>query len=196
MKHIEFDKLIEFFEDSQSANEAREISIHLELCADCADQMRRLESFFSYAPPTADEEVSQATTARLLNVFQPKNTAPARESILSKLFGKLIFDDWQTATNERFVFSDNRQMLFRAGEFDVDLRFDLSGEKCLIAGQIFSDADLTDGKIEVFFAEESMTTSLNEFGEFNFSPLAADEFNFKISVAETVFEIERISVSY
>ena len=196
MKHLKFEKLIEFFENSQPPDEARKISLHLKNCAECAGQMRRLENFFSYAPPTASEEVSQAATARLLNIFQPKKNSPARESVVSKLFGRLIFDDWQTATSERLAFSDTRQMLFRAGEFDVDLRFDLSGEKCLIAGQIFSDENLSGGAVEVSSAEKTWIASLNEFGEFVFPPLPAGNFTFRISVAETVFEIADVSFSY
>lgn len=197
MKHIEFEKILRHFEGlQQSPTEAREISEHLRACRECAALFRRLESFFNYVAATAQtEQVSPADTARLLNIFQPKKSAAREKSLLQKMLASLVFDDWQTVLHERFsAISDSRHLLYRAGDFEIDLRLRFTdGGNCQVSGQIFPDCSLS-ATAEFYSAETSEKVFLNDCGEFVFPPLKEGEYNFRISSGETIIEIENLSL--
>jgi anti-sigma factor RsiW len=195
MKHPEFEKLIARFESSLPKDEAEEIVRHLSGCAKCAAQNRKLSDFYSYANADQSEAVPQATTARLLSIFRAKKRRPAKQRAFSlKLLAKLVFDDWETAFSERYAATgDNRQLLFRADGFELDLRLNFDGGKCQLSGQVFPDCGAA-ATAEIFSTVASETVRINEYCEFSFSPLAEGIYNVRLTLAETVIEIENLSL--
>lgn len=138
MKHAEFETLLGYAEGSLPETERPQVSGHLSVCESCRTELAKLEHFFRFAETGELETVPQATTAHLLNIYRPKKVLPKAAGKMS-LLANLVFDDWKFALNERFVMSDLRQLLYRAGTFEIDLRLNFSGEKCNIDGQVFPD---------------------------------------------------------
>lgn len=196
MKHLEFEKLVKSFEGFESPAEEREVSGHLRSCSECAAQAAKLESFFRYANADKNAKVSQADTAKLLNIFRPKRQVSARrDSKIKRLFANLVFDDWQTALQERLAFSDSRHLLYRAGQFEVDLRLHFAGGSCQVSGQVFPDCTSSAGaNAELFSAETSAKVFLNDCGEFVFPALKEGIYNFRLDSGETTIEIENLSL--
>jgi hypothetical protein len=195
MKHPEFEKLVKSFEGLLPVSEEQEISSHLRVCAACGAQARKLESFFGYVNTgRKNEQVSQADTARLLNVFKPGKSISAKsESFIRRLFANLVFDDWQTAVSERFVSDDSRHLLYRAEQFEIDLRLHFADGKCLVSGQVFPDC----GKIasaEIFSEDTSEKVFLNDYCEFVFPPVGEGIYNFRINSDGNLIEIENLSI--
>jgi hypothetical protein len=194
MKHLKFEKLVNNFEGSLSLAEEREVSDHLRACMECGALAAKLENFFRYASADKNREVSQAETARLLNIFQPRKTARGEgESRIKKLLAALVFDDWQTALQERLAMADVRHLLYRAEPFEVDLRLNFSGGSCQVSGQVFPDCTLS-ATAEIFSAGTSEKIFLNDYGEFVFPPLKEGVYNFRLNSGETVIEIENLSL--
>lgn len=191
MKHIEFEKLLEKFEGLLAEDEAREAVAHLAECADCAAQAAKLERFFKYANEDY-EEAGQAVTARLLNIFQPKKLSAPRESIGKRLLAILTFDDWQTALNERFIFSDTRQLLYKAENYDIDLRLDFIGDKCRLSGQILPDCD--GAEIEIIAENVRIKADLNENCEFVFPLISQGTYELQINLKDNFIDISEISL--
>lgn len=192
MKHIEFEVLINHFEGSLTAAGDKEVSGHLRKCRKCAAAARKLENFFGYVKKSHFEQVSQAATANLLNIFKPKKAAARKDSLIKKLVAKLAFDDWQTALSERFILSDTRQFLYKAGNFDIDLRLNFAGKKCQVSGQVFPDCE--PGSAEIFSGEQREKVSLNEDCEFVFPPVKIGNYDLQISLKDIVIEIQNISL--
>lgn len=194
MKHPEFEKLIGKFENSLAKDEAEEISQHLFECEKCAAQARKLSDFYSYARAEKNEEVPQATTARLLNIFRAKKAFGAKRRRFSiKLLAQLVFDDWETALSERYAAADSRQLLFRADGFELDLRLNFYGGKCRLSGQVFPGCG-ESATVEIFSETTSETIALNEYCEFSFSPLAEGVYGVRFVFGENVVEIENLSL--
>lgn len=194
MKHLEFEKLLSSFEGFESAAEEREVSAHLQACAECAALAAKLESFFRYVSADKNAKVSQADTAALLNIFRPKKEVSRRiDSPLKRLFANLIFDDWQMVLQERLSVSDSRHLLYRAEEFEVDLRLHFAGGGCQASGQVFPDCSLP-ATAELFSAETSEKVFLNDCGEFVFPALKEGIYNFRLCSGETTIEIENLSL--
>lgn len=194
MKHLKFEKLVNNFEGSLSLAEEREVSGHLRACAECAGLAAKLENFFRYVSADKNREVSQADTARLLNIFKPRKIISAEgESTVKKLLAALVFDDWQMALQERLAMSDSRHLLYRAAPFEVDLRLHFAGGSCQVSGQVFPDCT-SSATAEFFSAEASEKVFLNDCGEFVFPPLKEGIYNFRINTGGTTIEIENLSL--
>lgn len=204
MKHLEFEQLVKRFEDFESqTDEEREVSEHLRACTECAARLRKLESFFAYVNADKNAKVSQADTAKLLNIFKPKKEVSAASrggsssSKIKRLFASLIFDDWQTVVQERLAFSDSRHLLYRAGQFEIDLRLHFAGGSCQASGQVFPDCTspaAPAASAELFSAETSAKVFLNDCGEFVFPAVKEGIYNFRLNSGETTIEIENLSL--
>jgi hypothetical protein len=193
MKHPPFAKLLNKFEGSLTEIESHEIAEHLAACAECNMQARKISEFVNYSESEKFESVPQNVTANLLNIFQPTGKAnQKRESAVKRLFASLVFDDWQTALNERYVYSDNRQMLFKAGDFEIDLRLSFSGDKCQVSGQIFPDC--FDGIVEIATAEISEKTGFNESCEFQLPPVANGVYELRLNIDDKLIAIQDFSL--
>ena len=192
MKHPQFEKLLNKFEGSLSGNELQEIAEHLTACAECRIQAEKIKNFVEYSETFTFESVPHNATANLLNIFQPLRSAPKRENRVRRLLANLVFDDWQTALNERFVYSDSRQMLFKAGNYEIDLRLKFTGEKCQLSGQIFPDC--SGGTVEIAQESHTETTAFNESCEFTFSGLDHGVYQLKIEIGESSIDIKDFSL--
>jgi hypothetical protein len=192
MKHTEFETLINYFEGKLPAAEQHEVSEHLRDCTTCAAESRKLENFLGYVQTREYEQVSQATTANLLNIYKPKKTSVKGESFVKKLVATLAFDDWQTVLNERFILSATRQLLYNTDDFDIDLRLNFIGEKCQVSGQILPDCQ--NATAEIFSEETSKKVALNQDCEFVFPPVKNGVYGLRINSADTLIEIRDISL--
>jgi hypothetical protein len=190
MKHIEIETLINKFEGQLTADDERGIAAHLAECAECLVEEAKLGHFFSYAEKHVVGEVPQAVTARILNLYQRKpGVSETRANGFSKI-ASLIFDDWQMALNERYAGSETRQMLYRVGDFDVDLRLEFVGEMCRLTGQVFPRK--VDAAVELASPEGKTTAKLNEFGEFAFDLVAGGDYDLNLLFADEVLSIGEI----
>lgn len=190
MKHLTFEKLVDKFEGRLAAADADSILSHLKECSACHAEHRKLEDFFGYVSIRPSEEVPQAATANILNIYQRRPVVEiAKEGLLSKL-GVLVFDDWTTALNERFAGMDSRQMLFNADGFDIDLRIEFVGESCVVTGQVFPDCP--GAEITLSSQEASEKVTLNDMGEFSFVPVKTGEYSLRIRNDEVDLAINNI----
>jgi hypothetical protein len=193
MKHIEFTKLIERIESILSQAEESEVSQHLASCDECLEASKKVEEFFRFAKATPLEEVSHNITANLLNIYKPKVKEQKSASLVEKIFGELVFDDWQTVLHERLSFSDSRQLLYRVKNFDVDIRLHFEDGKCSVNGQIFPDLK-SKATLKLISGDAIKATELLENGEFKFSLLDKGIYNLVIDFDNTQIEIEQILI--
>jgi hypothetical protein len=191
MKHIEFTKLIEKYENTISASEELEISQHLLTCVECALVSKKLAGFFDYAQVCSLEEITQSVTANLLNIYQPQKKTSKKDGFVKRLFGELVFDDWQFALNERLAFSDTRQMLYKVSDFDIDLRLQFANGKCIVSGQIFPDLK-EKVTVEIISETAQSKAELNETCEFSFQPVLEGTYDLQIHLKDTQIEISKI----
>ena len=192
-RHLEFERIIKAAETESAAFSADE-RLHLGNCAECSAQQRKLENFFSIAPKSVSEPVSQAATANLLNIFLQPATQTKR-SFANRLAGLLIFDDWKPefALNERLSFQDTRQFLYRAGDYSIDLRVRYAADKCFVSGQLFPENP--SAVVRIYNAKYSAEASLNEYGEFDFAPVEQGIYQLQIILGDETIEINDISLS-
>jgi hypothetical protein len=195
MKHIEFAKLIEKYEGSLSLTGEQEILDHLSSCSECSLMSKKLDGFFGYMQADNSSEIPQNVTANLLNIYQPNKLAPKieKESFIKRLFGELIFDDWQFALSERLAFTDMRQMLYKTSDFDIDLRLQFINGKCLVSGQVFPDLK-EKGTVKITSESGETKADLNENCEFILTAVPEGNYNLQIDITDTRIEISNIAL--
>ncbi len=189
MKHVEIESLIRKFERQLPVSKEQEITSHLAECGECRAEAVKMQDFFAYAEKHVTGEVPQATTARILNLYQRKPAVSETPADRRPSIASLIFDDWQMALNERFSGSDTRQFLYRLGTYEIDLRLELVGTMCRVTGQIFPEC--AGAKVEISSATHSAAASVNEFGEFTIDPVPQDDYDVRISINDEVLAIEK-----
>ncbi len=194
MKHIEFEKLVDKFESGNAVHLTDDVAEHLGECTTCSSEFRRLAEFFAYVSPDGLEDVPQATTARILNIYNRRPIAETQSIKRASGLGFLVFDDWATALNERYSGIDSRQMLYRVDGYDVDLRIEFVANKCHLAGQVLPG--IGNAAITLASQDISVHTRLNEFGEFEFEPVEPGIYSLKISSDDESLMIEEVPLHH
>ncbi len=192
MKHVAFAQLIEKLEGTLPSDDVREIEVHISDCNECSVEYRRLAQFFAYSDAVEYTDVPQAVTARILNTYVPKRKAVPQAARRTGFIAQLLFDDWQMALNERRSFADTRQLLYKIGENDLDLRLEFREDKCRIAGQIFPDCQ--NGVAEIFSENISETAVLDDNCEFSFDFVPLGQYGLRLTLDGEIIEVENLPV--
>jgi len=179
MRHYEIGEWTDFARNLLSKEERRSMAEHLQAgCGECAatlDFVRRVSA-------TAQADISYQSASSLLaasarNIFshQPDRGWDKVLETLRSLAGRLTYDsaaDLQPAGARGAAAS--RQMLYEAGDFFLDLRFDREPDSLavVLVGQVANqkDPDFRVARLPVLIlaGQNVITqTTSNEFGEFS-----------------------------
>jgi len=190
LHHIEIEELVR---RAESGLPDKNTDKHLDECAECLNNLQKLQKFFTYAETDSTETVPQSATAYLLNIYQPQIKAK-QENIADRIRAILAFDDWlpEFAVNERLSFADTRQMLFRAAEYEIDMRLNFANGKCQASGQIFPDCE--DGEVEISSKDFKEKTLLNAYCEFILPFVPEGIYDFKLRLDNIEIEIKQVSL--
>lgn len=129
------------------------------------------------------------------NLFLTKAIEP-RNSVVQKIMAvlrmdiepnKLVFGE-RSATA-----SQERQMLFTAGEIGIDLRIKESNGVLEIRGQILAEG-YEGAQIGISNKDMSFESSVNDLGEFRFGEIPNGVYDLSISTAETEIAVEGIGI--
>jgi hypothetical protein len=173
---------------------------HLSACKECHDLSQefqllvtRLRNDSMFEPPTDLVQWG-------INLFQPvAQLEPV--GALKKLIGLLVFDsfDQPMLAGVRRVGAPPRQLLFRAGEVDVDVKIESmeANNRITLVGQVLSNAekffDNTPVKLESHGIVRYKTRT-NLVGEFSFDEVPKDTYHLSVDLPEgqiTLFCVHR-----
>lgn len=191
LPHISFEALVDYNEKKLVPSQEKDILEHLALCNSCSAQSKRLKEFLELTRNRLTEQTPQTTTAACLNLFESQETR-RKESLIKKVLGSLVFDDWQMAfvINERLSESEFRQLLYNAENYDVDLRLIPIEKRWVIAGQILGECN--GGKVQIHsdnFVEEVF---LNESCEFVIQNVPDGSYALKVFLEDVEIEISEL----
>ncbi|MGH9858865.1 MAG: hypothetical protein ACRD5F_02455 [Candidatus Acidiferrales bacterium] len=144
---------------------------HLQRCEECRQTLAIWQQVTkmagqeaAYEPPASAVRVAKSFGATL---------APKKKRLLDALVAGLIFDSQAEAAlaGIRSAATAPRQLLYRSGEFNIDLRIEreTGRERQLLVGQVLSTTGRSVGSIPVALISALGPVSsgvTNEFGEF------------------------------
>ena len=177
-RHIPFARLADLAEGRLSPEEAAEERAHLADCTRCAGQAAQLGHLAALMRADTSEDAPAALVADVVRMFRARRTqAEAEPGLLRRLVAALTFDSnsLMPAFGVRSgQAAPARQLLFSAGDLDVDLRLAQGPEGWTVSGQVLGPCQ--GGEVELVAADGSTAAhaALNELCEFTLLPPTPD----------------------
>jgi anti-sigma factor RsiW len=170
--------LADLAEGRLSPEEAAEERAHLADCTRCAGQAAQLGHLAALMRADTSEDAPAALVADVVRMFRARRaTAEDAPGLLRRLVAALTFDS-SSLTPAFGVRSGQaapaRQLLFSAGDLDVDLRLAPGPEGWTVSGQVLGPC--RGGEVALVTADGSTAASaaLNELCEFTLLPPTPD----------------------
>jgi hypothetical protein len=175
------------------------VETHLAGCKECLE----LKQEFQVLVSQLREDSSFEPPARLVqwgkNLFQP--VVQPTPGGLRKIIASMVFDtfDQPLLAGVRRVGAPPRQLLFRAGDVDVDVKIESmeANDRITLVGQVLSNAtkffDNTPVKLESHGIVRYRTRT-NVVGEFSFDEVPKDTYHLSVDLPEgqiTLFCVHR-----
>jgi len=200
MQHINTEDLVDYTDGRVSDEGKLAVEDHLSKCSDCAEMKEelrllvlRLQEDTTFEPPA---ELVQWG----VSLFQPL-LQPSSGGKLRKLIASLVFDtfDQPMLAGVRRVGAPPRQLLFRAGDVDVDVKIESmeTNDRITLVGQVLSTTakffDNTPVKLESHGIVRYRTMT-NLVGEFSFDEVPKDTYHLSVDLPEgqiTLFCVHR-----
>ena len=199
MRHLTVENLMNYMEGLGSDVENSTAVAHLATCRECSE----LKQEFQILVAQLREDSSFEPPAELVqwgkNLFQP--IMQLETGGLRKIIASLVFDtfDQPMLAGVRRVGAPPRQLLFRAGDVDVDVKIESmeANDRITLVGQVLSSAtkffDNTPVKLESHGIVRYRTRT-NVVGEFSFDEVPKDTYHLSVDLPEgqiTLFCVHR-----
>ena len=200
MLHINTEDLVDYMEGRVSDEGRLAVESHLSKCNDCGE----LKNELGLLVLRLQEDTIFEPPAELLqwgvSLFQPL-LQPSTGGKLRKLIATLVFDtfDQPLLAGVRRVGAPPRQLLFRAGDVDVDVKIESmeTNDRITLVGQVLSTTakffDNTPVKLESHGIVRYRTMT-NLVGEFSFDEVPKDTYHLSVDLPEgqiTLFCVHR-----
>jgi hypothetical protein len=191
---------MDYMDGKASESERLDFENHTTSCPECHDLRQDFELLTDRLRHDSRFEPPAELVQWGLNLFQPV-TQPETKGSLRKVIASLIFDtyDQPMLAGVRRVGAPPRQLLFRAGEVDVDVRIESmeSDDRITLVGQVLSNTsdffDNTPVKLESHGIVRFRTRT-NLVGEFSFDEVPKDTYHLSVDLPEgqiTLFCVHR-----
>jgi hypothetical protein len=196
-KHISFARLADLVEGRLSSDEARDDRAHLDLCARCSEQAAQLGRVTQIMRADTSEDAPRDAIFGAIAMFRARPQAVAAPNLLRRIVAALSFDSSALAPAFGVRSGQSapaRQLLFSAGEFDVDLRLASGGEGWTVSGQVLGPCD--GGEVELGEAGRDAVSSaaLNDLCEFTLPPVPEGSYALRLRLNELEIEIPDLSL--
>jgi len=176
------------------------VESHLVECGECAELNQELQGLVLQLQADASYEPPAELVKWGVSLFQPM-LQPATGGKLRKMIAALVFDtfDQPMLAGVRRVGAPPRQLLFRAGDVDVDVKIESmeANDRITLVGQVLSTTakffDNTPVKLESHGIVRYRTIT-NLVGEFSFDEVPKDTYHLSVDLPEgqiTLFCVHR-----
>ncbi len=200
MRHVTTENLIAYMDGQASDVEKLTLESHLTSCGECGKIMQEFQSLMTRIQEDSSYEPPAELVQWGVGLFQPI-VQPQAGGGLRKIIASLVFDtyDQPIRAGVRGVGAPPRQLLFRAGDVDVDVKIESmeANDRITLVGQVLSSAtkffDNTPVKLESHGIVRYRTRT-NVVGEFSFDEVPKDTYHLSVDLPEgqiTLFCVHR-----
>lgn len=195
--HLQFASLVELAEQRATPRPA-EAQAHLSSCTQCTQQLSQLQEIIGLMRTDATTDAPHNTLAHALNLFdtrRPSQTGAAAASeklVARRILAALNFDSMQSAPafGLRSGQATERQLLFSAGDHELDVRVRPNGETWVVSGQVLGHC--TGGEIELEQTEDATVLAvarLNDVCEFALPAVPHGSYTLRLRLGESEVEV-------
>ena len=201
MRHVTVENLINYMDGLTPDVEKPTLESHLKSCPECTELHQEFQALVIRLRADASFEPPAEALRWGINLFQPVLQTQSRSGGLRKMIASLVFDtfDQPLLAGVRRVGAPPRQLLFRAGDVDVDVKIESmeANDRITLVGQVLSSAtkffDNTPVKLESHGIVRYRTRT-NLVGEFSFDEVPKDTYHLSVDLPEgqiTLFCVHR-----
>jgi len=178
------------------------IDSHLAHCAECSQMNKELQEFVIWLESDSSFEPPADVLQWGMSLFQP--LLQTKESVggkVRRIVASLVFDtfDEPALAGVRRVGAPPRQLLFRAGDVDVDVKIESveTNDRISLVGQVLSNNEKFFDNTPVKLESHGMVrykTMTNFVGEFVFDEVPKDTYHLSVHLPEgqiTLFCVHR-----
>ncbi|HWT00524.1 MAG TPA: hypothetical protein VN256_09775 [Pyrinomonadaceae bacterium] len=196
-KHLPFAELADLAE-GRLAPEARAASLnHVNACSRCSAKLSRVEQVISLMRTDEGEDAPPALVSQAINLFRARAARDTSPSLTRRILAALSFDSLQMspAYGVRSGQGAARQLLYSAGENDLDLRVTQSGQEWVVAGQLLgANCEGSSGSVELQGADVTVSAELNEQCEFRLPAVASGSYQLRVRLGDELIEIPELEL--
>jgi hypothetical protein len=187
--HLPFALLADLAE--QRANPDDSALAHLAACRQCAGELAWLTQTLVLLRARELEEPPARAVERSRALFQRRAARPAPRRPILAVLG---FDSTRSAPafGLRSGATAERQLIFHAASYSVDLRVRPLEDRWVVAGQLLGDEStmaLSGGRAEILGAADAASAEMDELSEFELPPLRPGEYTLSLLLGELILMI-------
>jgi hypothetical protein len=195
--HLSTEKIADAIENRLSANEIDSFEAHLEGCQDCANEYKALEHSIGLMRRDDAKDAPAEALKFAFDLFRTrKQLVPREQTVAQKILATLKLDvsPFSPVFGERSAAaSAERQMLFDAGDFDVDLRIQGGENGFNLAGQILGE--LSDrNSIRLENKEGKFEATISALGEFEFKNVPTGIYDLTLLLGDSEIVVEDLII--
>jgi len=199
MQHVNIENIINYIDGKGSELDRSTVEAHLAACQDCLELKQEFHGLVTALREDSTFEPPAELVQWGVDLFQP--VIQPETGGIRKIIASLIFDtfDQPMLAGVRRVGAPPRQLLFRAGDVDVDVKIESmeANDRITLVGQVLSTAtkffDNTSVKLESHGIVRYRTKT-NVVGEFSFDEVPKDTYHLSVDLPEgqiTLFCVHR-----
>jgi len=204
MKCPGFEQVIDYLDGKLEPAEAARVATHLASdCRACAETRGWYEGVRQVA--ASDDSIAPPAWVfkQAVRIFDTARRPRLGERI-NEAIARLVFDSFARPqmAGIRSTETANRQMLYRAGDFSIDLQVVPSGEsRGAIIGQVLREGDaafesVANRRLEIARGNERPLTAVtDDRGEFKISDIDYGSYDLRIELADGRITIPRLPVT-
>lgn len=192
--HIPYERLVDRAEGRLTHTQTVALDEHLAGCVRCQEEEARIEHMVAAMRHDESIDAPPALIARAVAIFRARVAEPA-PSLFQRLVAVLSFENTTLtpALGLRSSGSGERQMIFTANEYDVDLRMAAGEAGWVISGQLLGAAEIS-GAATLTSDAISQTVALSKELTFAFPPVVAGRYVLTLRFDQIEFVAEAIVV--
>ena len=201
MQHVTVENLINYIDGQISDVEKSTLESHVTSCAECTELKQEFQALVHRLKDDASFEPPADLVQWSINLFQPLAQPQEVVSGIRKFIASLVFDtyDQPMLAGVRRVGAPPRQLLFRAGDVDVDVKIESmeANDRITLVGQVLSNSDKFFDNTPVKLESHGIVryrTRTNVVGEFSFDEVPKDTYHLSVDLPEgqiTLFCVHR-----
>jgi len=202
MRHLNAENLMDYIDGRAPAEASVNVEAHLSQCPDCTELKQELQRFLFSLQEDAQFEPPAEVVAWGVRLFRPLQQ-PQETSIgrVRKIIASLVYDtfDQPLLAGVRGVGVPPRQLVFRAGDVDVDVKIESmeANDRISLVGQVLATNDRFCENMPVRLESQGTIrykTITNVVGEFMFDEVPKDTYHLSVDLPEgeiTLFCVHR-----
>ena len=205
MKCPKFEQLVDYLDNRLTEAESAHVAAHLATdCQTCAETRAWYEGVRAIA--ASDESIEPPTwvVKRAVRIFETQHNRPRLVERIGQAVASLVFDSFArpAVSGVRSTETTNRQLLYRAGDYSIDLQVAPSDQsRADLIGQVLREGETTFESVSGLRLEiarggqKAYSVVTDAMGEFKISGMDCGTYDLRVELSEGSITVQQLPVT-